>query len=379
MKKQCSALVVLVTLSAATACTKVESREARPPQPVKVEAVSVAAAPPGVRYSATIEAFEQVTLAFKSSGYIDEVLRRRGADGQQRTAQPGDAIARGTVLARVREAEYRERLHQAKAKIAETDAGLVKARLDLDRALALFAADSLTKPELDAAQASFDAATSRVAVARADLELAATALADCQLIAPSTAIILERRVDVGTLAGAGTVGFVMGDVSSVKAKFGIPDSLVSAVRPGDPLQVSVEAGGPTPFAGMVTAVAPAADPQSRVFDVEVTIANRDGRLRPGMIGTVAMGAGPNRIVDEGRRPLIVPLTAIVRTGEGARRFAVVVVEGQDSSPVARLRTVTLGEVIGSGIAVLDGLEAGDRVVVSGATLVTDGDTVRVLP
>jgi multidrug efflux system membrane fusion protein len=218
-----------------------------------------------------------------------------------------------------------------------------------------------------------------MAAARADLELASNALRDCLLIAPATATILERRVEVGTLAGAGTVGFVIGEVSSVKARFGIPDSLIGSVRPGDAINVAVEAVDATTFAGRVTAIAPAADPQSRVFDVEVTIPNPDGRLRPGMIGTVAVSSSGDRIASAASRPLVVPLTAIVRTDAGAGQFAVLIVEERDAAAIARMRRVELGEVIGNAIAVLKGIEAGERVVVSGATLLVDGDPVRVLP
>ena len=79
---------------------------------MKTQVVSVAAAPAAVRYSASIEAREQVSLAFKTSGYIDTVLRRNGADGRSRVAQPGDAIRRGTLLARVQDSDYRERVSQ---------------------------------------------------------------------------------------------------------------------------------------------------------------------------------------------------------------------------------------------------------------------------
>jgi multidrug resistance efflux pump len=146
--------------------------------PVKTHVVATAAAPAAVRYSASIEAREQVSLAFKTSGYIDTVLRRQGADGRSRVAQPGDVIARGTLLARVQANDYRERVSQGKARLAEADAALVKARLDLERARTLFESQSLTKPELDAAQSAHDSSAARVAAARAELELAAGALAD---------------------------------------------------------------------------------------------------------------------------------------------------------------------------------------------------------
>ena len=92
-------------------------------------------------------------LAFKATGYVDDLLRRSGADGRFRAAQPGDRVTKGTVLARVRETDYRDRVNQGRARLAEAEASLVKARLDLERARTLFDAESLTKPDLDAAQA----------------------------------------------------------------------------------------------------------------------------------------------------------------------------------------------------------------------------------
>ena len=105
-------LAAMAAACLASACADVQGTEVKPARPVKVQAATPAAAADGVRYSAAIEPFEQVALAFKASGYIESVLRRAGVDGRLRTAQPGDLIARGTVLARVRESEYRERVNQ---------------------------------------------------------------------------------------------------------------------------------------------------------------------------------------------------------------------------------------------------------------------------
>jgi RND family efflux transporter MFP subunit len=361
----------------ASGCSQPQASEPKAPRPVKTQVVAAAPPASGVRYSASIEAFEQVPLAFKASGYVDDVLRRSGADGKSRAAQPGDRVTQGTVLARVRESDYRDRVNQSRARLAEAEASVIKARLDLDRARTLFQAASLTKPDLDAAQAAFDAADARATAARAEVEIALSALRDCALVSPATAVILERRIEAGTLAAAGTVGFVIGDLSSVKARFGIPDAMIQSVRLGAAMDVTVEAIAASAFTGRVTAIAPAADAQSRVFDVELTIPNPEGRLRPGMIGTVAIGHGGGAAREAAS--LAVPLTAVVRSGAGDGQFAVVVVERANDREVARMRRVELGEVIGNAIAVRTGVTAGERVVVNGATLLVDGEPVQVLP
>jgi RND family efflux transporter MFP subunit len=374
-------LTVVLTVAAAAclagACSTVEGTEARPATPVKAEEVTLAAPEGAIRYSAAIEAFAQVPLAFKSAGYVDDLHRRAGADGRMRVAQPGDRVARGTVLARVREADYRERVNQAQARTAETEVGVEKARLDLERARTLFASESLTKPDLDAAQAAFDSGRARLDAAKADLELAATAMRDTALVAPSAGILLERRVEAGALVGTGTVGFVLGDVSAVKARFGIPDVMIASLTPGERIDLVVEALSGTSFEGRVTAVAPAADPQSRVFDVEVTIPNPDGLLRPGMIGTVSVGA--RRGAGLAVAVPTLPLTAIVRSDTRSGGYAAFVVERQGNTELARLRTVQLGEVIGNGVAVTDGIARGERVIVTGASLLADGEAVRLIP
>jgi multidrug efflux system membrane fusion protein len=371
-------IVAVIAIGPLAGCSTPQAQEPKPALPVKTQVVAAVPPESGIRYSASIEAFEQVPLAFKATGYVDDLLQRTGADGRLRAAQPGDRVAKGTTLARVREADYRERVNQARARLAEADASIVKARLDLDRARTLFDADSLTKPELDAAQAAFDAADARATAARVDIELALSALRDCALVAPAGGVILERRIELGALASAGTIAFVLGDLSAVKARFGIPDGMIQSVHLGDALDVMVEAVTATTFAGRVTAIAPAADAQSRVFDVEVTISNTAGHLRPGMIGTVTIGRTGARAAASATPLLAVPLTAIVRSEAGAGQFAVLVVEREDGIDHARLRHVALGEVMGNVIAVREGVKPGERVVVSGATLLVDGDPVRIV-
>jgi len=375
MTKSISILAVVAAASLAAACTKVEGIEARQARPVKTQAVTVAPPASGVRYSATIEAFQEVPLAFKASGYVDDLIQRKGADGRQRAAQAGDQVTRGTVLARVHEADYQEKVNQGRAKLAEGEASLRKSQLDLERARTLFAADSLIKPDLDSAQANFDSAQARVTSARADIELALSALRDCTMVSPATGVLLERKIEVGTLVGVGTVGFVVGDVSAVKARFGIPDAGIATVKLGETIGVTVDAVAEKTFTGRITSVAPAADPQSRVFDVEVTIPNADGRLRPGMIGSLALGAAAAPTA----QPLTVPLSAVVKAAVGSDKYALMVVERKGDDEIARLRTVELGDVMGNGVAVTRGVASGERVVVTGASLLVDGDPVRIIP
>src|SRR5262249_5559454 len=154
-------------------------------------------AQPGFRYAVSIQPYEQIQLAFKVGGYIDSVMQRRGADGRARAVQAGDMVSAGAILARVRSEDYRERVNQANASLHELEAAQAKAQLDRDRARVLFAAQALVKPDLDAAEAAYDANVARIAAAHANIEMAQIAMRDTALAAPRSGIILERRIEAG--------------------------------------------------------------------------------------------------------------------------------------------------------------------------------------
>jgi multidrug efflux system membrane fusion protein len=368
------ALVLVLAAGAALACSRPAAR--KPSRPVRVETVSTHAAGSGLRYSASIQPYEQVQLAFKVSGYVRELLQVRGPDGRLRSVQQGDRVAKGMVLARLEAADYQKRVDQAKAQLAEAEAGLGKARADVGRAEALYQAQAMTRPDFESATSGLAGSVARADGARAQLEATQISLADIALVAPSDGVVLSRSVEIGSLAAAGTQGLVIADLTRVKAVFGVPDLLVQRVRIGTPIPITTDAFGGAEFPGRITAVSPAADTQSRVFSVEVTIPNVDGRLKAGMIGTVEVSS--EAVSDIPAGAATVPVAAVV-TSSRPGAFAVFVLDGPDDGAAARARNITLGPIAGNRVAVEAGLAPGDRVVVSGASLLVDGDAVRVIP
>jgi multidrug efflux system membrane fusion protein len=372
------ALLVVLPIAASAGCHRTTKPAERAPVPVRAETAQVGGVLAGARFSANIQPRQQVTLSFKSGGYVREILKLRGSDGSPRNVQQGDRVAKGTVLSRVRETDYVEKVNQAKASLAEAEAALQRQRLDFKRSQALFDSKSLTRADFDAASAQLDEAKARADSARAQLDSAKIALEDCALVAPMAALVLARSVEEGALVGSGSPGFVLADTTSVKAVFGVPD-VVRNLKIGQPVPVSIEAVPGKRFTGHISAIAPSADQTSRVFDVELTIPNPDGELRSGMIAVVEAPREGVRPPDGKASGAAVPLTAIVKSPSDAEGYAVYVLEGDAARPVAKLREVKLGEITGNRIAVISGLAAGERVVVTGTTIVANGDVVRVIP
>ena len=397
---QCGLLIAVLTLFGMLAGCGREQKVETPLTPVQVSVVKTYSTSGTVRYSASIVADEPVSLAFKNSGYIVAIHQVKGFDGRLRNVQEGDWVDAGTVLARIRDSDYITVVEQAKSQLAESKsalaatesqlvgarATLLKSQEDYDRAVNLFNAQSMTKSnfeqaktkldnsqsQVDALQSQADAGRSKISLAQAQLEQAVIVLGDCYLKAPRRGQILQCKIEVGDMAGAGTVGFVLSDTSTVKTVFGVPDRTLAKVHLGDRLTITTEGLPGQEFPGTVTRIYPAADSTSRVFDVELAMPNSKQLLKVGMIAALELAE------EKALGPVtVVPLSAIIRPKDNPQGFAVMVVTDEAGRPVARSRTVTLGDAYGN-LIVVSGVQTGERVVTTGGAMVRDGETVRIL-
>jgi RND family efflux transporter MFP subunit len=368
------------------------------PNAVRLVAVELSNNPGPTTYSAIIAPNAQVDLAFRVSGYVVEVYQTRAADGRIRPLEAGASIASGLMLARVRATDYQAVVDKARgvrdesnagvgaaeAQLTEAQAGLAQAESDFARVATLWQQDSITKPaydgsrarldiaqaKVDAANAAVVAATQRTTSAAAQLQEAEIALSDTELRAPFNGILLERRVEVGTLVTPGTPAFTVADLYLVKARFSVPDTALHDFRPGQLLPLTVDAFGDQRFEGRVLSVAASADPKARSFEINVAIANADLKLRSGMIASIqATQDGADR------RQLRIPIDALVHDPAGDQ-YLVYTVEQKDRRSVVKAIPIRPGPLAGNQVSILDGLSAGQRIIVSGANLLRPGDVVK---
>jgi RND family efflux transporter MFP subunit len=391
--------VVLAGALCAIACSR--SRAADDPAPAKairMGVVSLAREGEAAKYSAILTPNAQVDLAFRVSGYVVELHQTRGADGRLRPLEPSAPVVRGTVLARIRPSDYRavvdksrgvqEEGHAgvaaAEAQLVQAQASLVQAQLDFSRVFALWEQESITKPAYDASKAKLDiakaavdagkagiiAATKRRETAEAQMREAQIALGDTELRAPFDAVVLERRAELGTLATTGSPAFILADLATLKARFNVPDFALAEFRPGQSLDLSIDAVSGASVHGRVLSLAPAADPKARSFEIEVAIPNPGLKLRSGMIATVHAPVGAPGPVN-----LQVPASALVHDPTG-QRYLVYTIEQNGGRSVAKAISVEPGALAGNEVMVLSGLTAGQRIVVMGANLLQPGDPVK---
>jgi multidrug efflux system membrane fusion protein len=367
--------LLLVGALLVAACSHEESYT-KEPVAVRVRTLEQKAAAAATRYSANVEPFSRVDLAFKVGGYVREIAQVKGIDPAPRAVQEGDTVTRGTVLARVREAEYLQRVAAAKAQLAEAAAMKDQAQIELDRVKKLVESKSVAPAQLDGAKAQLDAASARSDAARAQLQEAELAVDDTAIRAPIDGVVLKRLIEVGTLVGPGTAGFAIADTRSVKVVFGVPDVTVEKLEMGKSVAITCEALPGQELEGRITRISPFADPKSRVFEVETTIANPKQELKVGMIASLKMEGVTPAAGGGARLVTVLPLNAVVRSPKDPQGFAVYVV---DDKNVAHVRDVKLGDPMGNRILVTDGLVVGEKVIVQGATLVADGVSVQIIP
>ena len=163
-----------------SACSKSESADTQI-TPVRTAIVKTIDTGSTNTYSANIQPYQQVDLAFKSSGYLVSIKQVRDADGHIRNIDQGDYVSQGTVLAVVQKDDYQQKLDQAKASLAKAQADHERAKLSFGRVSILYKAGAATQPDYDDTRAQDQATQAAVDNANAQIAEAQLALSYCDL------------------------------------------------------------------------------------------------------------------------------------------------------------------------------------------------------
>ena len=281
-------------------------------------------------------------------------------------AHPGDRVRKGTALATVHSPE----VGQAVADLARAHADLVLAEQEERRQKELFEARAGSRRDLETAVAG--AARARAEFARADEKaqlLRAEGLAgnqEFEIRSPVDGNVISRNINPGMElqgqygGGQAVELFTVGESSAIWVLADAFAIDLPRLAVGAPARVSLPAFPGQTFDGKVDWIAGALDPASRTARVRITLANAAGELKPEMLGTV-------EIAGRSREVLAVPRSAVLRLGEGRVVF---VEAGKSPDGRARFirRNVEVEDDGGDAVAVVRGLEAGEKVVSGGAIL-----------
>lgn len=397
LRRRSASVVFCLLLSALAGCQKPASVPA--PVPVKVKVLAFEEITVSRRFSGSIEPLQSTALAFKLSGTVQSLYQPSGLG---RDVQVGDTLAKGTVIAELDEGDLRRAKASAAAKVAQLEARVATAKDNLAIATRNF--ERFANSSGSVSQTARDDADSHRVAAAGELSAAENALADervqldqandnyvnRQLIVPfDHATVAEKNIELGERKAAHEVAFRLIDISTVHINFGVPDTMIgqSAIDPdgdqhialGQQLAVTAEALEGRSLLATVTKIAPQADPQTRTFLVQLSLANQETApgqflLRPGMIVTVRVGAKNDRKV------MLLPMVAI-HQGRSADELTVYEASEEPSGTVVRKKKVSLGGVYNNQVEVFSReseMHAGSKIVITTAERLSDGAAVQVL-
>jgi multidrug efflux system membrane fusion protein len=391
-------LVCLMLGAAVSGCSESPPKD-RDPVPVRTMLLTPEVVVVSSRFSGSVEPLQTTDLAFKLPGTVQRLYQPPGLD---RDVQVGDVLAKGTVIAELDEGDLRRAKAGAEARVAQLEARVATARENLEiatRVLGRFneSAGSVSEVARDdsaakrvAAAGELASAEHALADAKVQLDQASDDYVNRQLIVPfDNATVAEKHVEPGERKAAHEVAFRLIDITTVHVTFGVPDTMIGdpafsapaadRVHFGQRLQITADAIEGRWLEGVVTKVAPQADPRTRTFLTELTLTNPklpEGQLllRPGMIVTVHVGTQFDRHVT------LLPMTAIHRA-RSTDELSVYEVVDESGRDVVRARRVALGGVYDSQVEVVPAgskLREGSEVVVTTAEKLTDGTLVRVM-
>lgn len=344
-----SSLPILLCAALAASCSKADESAGEPAgkspkqapstTAVRVEVATLDASQPVLRVvrPGEIQGARQARLASSLGGFVERVM-----------VEDGQTVKKGATIAHIDTS-----VHNAQAALT---------RVEVDDAVReLERLESLGKA---VASARVDAARTQVSRARAQHALSRTRQARAVIRAPFAGVIVDLTMERGEVAAPGATIARLIQLEPVLVSVSVTDRDVQSLVTGGTATVTA-AGSSEVLAGTIHRIVPAADERTRSFLIEVMVTGSGGKLLPGMIAEVAF----ERSFTEGG--LLIPQDFLVTRLDGNGVFVV------DANEVARWRPLKLGQVVGSQVAVTDGLAVGETIVVLGHRDLADGDRLIV--
>jgi membrane fusion protein, multidrug efflux system len=296
----------------------------------------------------TVAAVQGVTVSADLPGVVDRIA-----------FESGRTVAQGDVLV---ELDTR----QEQAQLAAADAQLELARLNFERMQGLVGQDAVSRAEYDSAAAGQKQAEARVREIRATIERKT-------IRAPFSGVLGIRQVNLGQYLTGGDPVVPLQSLNPIYVNFGVPQQDVGQIRIGRTVRITAGDVADVRFIGRVSAIDSVADQTTRNLQVQATLDNAGGRLRPGMFvqTQVVLGAATSVIA--------LPASAINYAPYGDSVFVVTDLKTEQGQTYrgVRQQVVKLGGARGDQIAVLSGINPGEEIVTSGVFKLRNGAPVRV--
>jgi len=296
----------------------------------------------------TVAAVQGVTVSADLPGVVDRIAFDSG-----KTVEKGDVLVQLDT-------------RQEQAQLAGAESQLELASLNHDRMQSLVKQDAVSRAEYDTAAATQKQAEARIGEIRATIERKT-------IRAPFTGVLGIRQVNLGQYLTGGDPVVPLQSLNPIYVNFSVPQQDAGQMRIGRAVHIAVGERGNGEFTGRVSAVDSVVDQATRNVQVQATLANPGGKLRPGMFVQAQVMLG------EARDVIALPASAINYAPYGDSVFIVSDMKNPQGHPYrgVRQQVVKLGAARGDQIAVLSGINAGEEIVTSGVFKLRNGAPIQV--
>ncbi|QYM80219.1 efflux RND transporter periplasmic adaptor subunit [Horticoccus luteus] len=305
----------------------------------------------------SLAAVQGVTLSAEVAG---KVVRINFESGQK--VKKGDALVELSVSTE-------------KAQLAAAEAAMALAESNFKRTNGLFEKKTLSQSELDAADAQLKQAQAQAAGLKA-------MIAKKTIRAPFDGDLGIRLINLGEVLKEGQAVVDLQALDPIYVNFTLPQQDVKSIKSQQPINLTVDAYPGETFKGKVNALDSRLDPTTRSLQVQATLENKDGRLRPGMFGSVDV-----LLPAQKRDVVVVPQTAIIYNPYGNAVYIIEPAKDKEGHEVkdekgqpalsVRQQFVKLGDTRGDVVAIEDGVKPGERVVTAGQLKLRNGVEVTI--
>jgi RND family efflux transporter MFP subunit len=338
----------------------------------------------------------QTFTLLNASGYV--VAQRKAAVASKVTGllvsiavEEGDLVKKGQVIARLENDDVRAAKNQADANLNVARHNLEQARAELqdatlsfNRNKELIAHDYISRADYDVSEArykkaiaSVDAGEAAVKANTAALQAANVAIEYTFIRAPFNAVVLTKNADVGDIvtpigaaAEAKAAVVTIADMNSLLVEADVSESNLGKVKVGQPCEIQLDALPESRFRGEVHMIVPTADRTKATVMVKVKFIDKDRRVLPEMSARVAFLSRQVRPEEQKPHTAVNPSAVITRKG----KHVIFVVKGNHVIETP----IIIGNKLGDMVEVLEGVKAGERVVVKTPEKLRDGARIKFL-
>ena len=322
--------------------------------PVKVQVAKLVAVPDTTDYVATLKSRDSAVINPQVEGYVTKIF-----------VHSGDHVSPGTPLMQIDPTKQEAVVRSQENAHAQQQANLKYAQEQYDRVSKLYEAGVDSKQDFDQAKSALDAAKASLESLDAQVHEQRVELHYYRVISPTSGIVGDIPVRVGDRVTTSMLLTTVDQPGSLEVYVYVPIERAGSLKMNLPVQV-LDSAGNVIADSRVSFISPEVDNTTQTILVKARVANNQDKLRHSQFIRARMIWGTHN------NPVI-PVLAVSRIGG---QYFAFVAEEQNGKNVAHQVPLSVGDMVGNDYVVLDGLKPGDKIIVSGTQVLTDGAAVQ---